>query len=146
MATITNAGTAGGWATIKAPIDLQIFEAGQLIATSSTPRFMLPAGRHDLEVANADLEFRAPLRVEIEPGKTATASVAIPNGSVSVNALPWAEIIIDGKPAGPTPIGNLSIPIGSHEIVWRHPQLGERKRVVSVAARTPVRVGMDFSK
>jgi hypothetical protein len=146
MATITNAGTAGGWATIKAPIDLQVFEAGQLIATSSTPRFMLPAGRHDLEVANADLEFRAPLRVEIEAGKTATASVAIPNGSVSINASPWAEIIIDGKPAGPTPIGNLSIPIGSHEIVWRHPQLGERKRVISVAARTPVRVGMDFSK
>jgi serine/threonine-protein kinase len=146
MATIANAGAAGGWATIKSPIELQVFEGGQLIATTSTPRFMLPAGRHDLEVTNPELEFRAPLRVEIEAGKTAAASVSIPNGSLSVNALPWAEVIIDGKAAGPTPIGNLSIPIGSHEIVWRHPQLGERKRVVSVAARTPVRVGMDFSK
>jgi hypothetical protein len=146
MATLTNPSAAGGWATIKSPIELQVFEAGQLIATSSTPRFMLPAGRHDLEVTNAELEFRMPLRVEIEPGKTATAAVTIPNGSLSVNALPWAEVIVDGKPAGPTPIGNLPIPIGSHEIVWRHPQLGERKRVVSVAARTPVRVGMDFSK
>jgi PEGA domain-containing protein len=146
MATIANAAAAGGWATIKSPIELQVFEGGQLIATTSTPRFMLPAGRHDLEVTNPELEFRAPLRVEIEAGKTAAASVSIPNGSLSVNALPWAEVIIDGKAAGPTPIGNLSIPIGSHEIVWRHPQLGERKRVVSVAARTPVRVGMDFSK
>jgi hypothetical protein len=146
MATIANTGAAGGWATIKSPVELQVFEGGQLIATTSTPRFMLPTGRHDLEVANPELEFRAPLRMEIEAGKTTTNSVSIPNGSLSVNALPWAEVIIDGKPAGPTPIGNLSIPIGSHEIVWRHPQLGERKRVVSVAARTPVRVGMDLNK
>jgi PEGA domain-containing protein len=147
MAAMTNAtGAAAGWAAIKSPIELQIFEAGKLITTSATPRFMLPAGHHDLEVANADVEFRVPLRVEIEPGKTFTASVAIPNGSLSINALPWAEVIIDGKPVGPTPIGNLSIPIGPHEIVWRHPQLGERKRVVAVAARTPVRVGLDFSK
>jgi hypothetical protein len=146
MASIANTGVAGGWAQIKAPIELQVFEGGQLIATTGAPRFMLPAGRHDLEVANTELEFRAPLKVEIEAGKTAAASVAIPNGSVSINALPWAEVTIDGKPAGPTPLGNLSVPIGTHEIVWRHPQLGERKRVVSVAARTPLRVGTDFSK
>jgi len=146
MASIASTGTAGGWAQIKAPIELQVFEGGQLITTTSAPRFMLPAGRHDLEVANAELEFRAPLKVEIEGGKTATASITIPNGSLSINALPWAEVLIDGKPAGPTPIGNLSVPIGTHEIVWRHPQLGERKRVVSITARTPVRVGMDFSK
>jgi hypothetical protein len=146
MATVTNATATAGWAAIKAPIELQIFEAGQLITTSTTARFMLAAGHHDLEVANAEVEFRAPLRVEIEPGKTFTASIAIPNGSLSINALPWADISIDGNPAGVTPIGNLSIPIGPHEIVWRHPALGERKRVVAVGARTPMRVGIDFSK
>ena len=45
---------------------------------------------------------------------------------------------------GVTPLGNIKVPIGSHEIVWRHPTLGERKRVVQVTAKTPVRVGMDF--
>jgi hypothetical protein len=146
MATIAPSGAAGGWAQIKTPVELQVYEGGQLIATTSAARFMLPAGRHDLEVANDQLEFRAPLRVDIEPGKTTAATVPMPNGSLSVNALPWAEILIDGRPAGPTPIGNLAVPIGTHEIVWRHPQLGERKRTVSITAQTPVRIGMDLSK
>src|SRR5438477_361822 len=57
MATIAAAGGAAGWAQIKAPVEMQIFEGGQLIATTSASRFMLPAGRHELEVANTDLEF-----------------------------------------------------------------------------------------
>ena len=146
MATMTAAGSAGGWVQIKTPIELQVFEGGQLLGTTSASRLMLPAGRHDLEIVNTAAEFRAPLRVDIEPGKTSAPAVSIPNGVLSVNALPWAEVVIDGKPAGTTPLGNISLPIGSHEIVFRHPQLGERTRTVSVTARTPVRVGMDFSK
>jgi serine/threonine-protein kinase len=63
-----------------------------------------------------------------------------------VNALPWAEVSLDGRPLGITPLGNISVPIGSHEVVWRHPQLGERRRTVAVTASSAVRVGMDFSK
>jgi serine/threonine-protein kinase len=84
--------------------------------------------------------------MEIQAGRTTTVNVPVPNGSLSINALPWAEILIDGKPVGTTPLGNLSVPIGTHEIVWRHPQLGERTRTVTVPARTPVRLGMDLSR
>jgi serine/threonine-protein kinase len=72
--------------------------------------------------------------------------VTIPNGSLSISALPWAEVLVDRRPVGTTPLGNLSVPVGTHEIVWRHPQLGERTRTVTVPARTPVRVGVDFSR
>jgi serine/threonine-protein kinase len=146
MATVAPSGAAGGWAEIAAPIELQVFEAGQLLGTTRASRLMLPAGRHDLEVANTAFEFRAPLHLDIAPGKTQSATIAIPNGTVSVNALPWAEVSIDGRSIGTTPLANIAVPIGTHEIVWRHPQLGERRSTVSVTARTPVRVGVDFSK
>jgi PEGA domain len=70
--------------------------------------------------------------------------VAAPNGSLSVNALPWAEVFIDGRSVGTTPLANLPVVIGSHEIVWRHPQLGERRRTIIVTAQEPVRVGQNF--
>jgi hypothetical protein len=54
--------------------------------------------------------------------------------------------MLDGKPIGTTPLGNISVPIGTHEIVWRHPQLGERTRTITVPARTPVRLGMDLNR
>ena len=57
----------------------------------------------------------------------------------------FAEVI-DGRPVGTTPLANLSLPIGSHEIVWKHPQLGERRQTVTVTASMPARIGVDFSR
>jgi hypothetical protein len=146
FASVTAAGTAAGWVAIKAPIDLEIYQAGRLAGTTAFDRLMLPAGRHELELVNADLQFRRTVTVQVVPGNTATTVVEMPNGSLWINALPWADVWIDGRPHGTTPLGNLSVPIGSHEIVWRHPQLGERRRTIAVTATTPVRVGMDFNQ
>ncbi len=72
--------------------------------------------------------------------------VPVPNGTVSLNALPWANVWVDGREIGTTPIANIDLPIGSHDILWRHPQLGERRQTVTVTAKTPLRLVMDFKK
>jgi hypothetical protein len=141
---VSGGANAAGWMTVNVPVEVQIFEGGQLIGTSQVSRLMLPAGRHDLEVASTSLEFRKSLSVRILPGKTTTTTVALPSGSVSINVLPWADVWIDGRPVGSTPIANLVVPIGPHEIVWRHPQLGERHRTIAVTAQTPTRLGLNF--
>jgi len=60
--------------------------------------------------------------------------------------LPWADVWIDGERVGETPIGNLSLPIGPHEIVFRHPDLGEQKYAATVSLKGPVRVSVDLRK
>jgi len=77
---------------------------------------------------------------------TVQVSVTPPNGDVSVNALPCAEVLVDGRAAGTTPFANLSLSVGRHEIVFRHPQFGERRQSINVTARTPVRVGVDLTR
>jgi serine/threonine-protein kinase len=146
MASLGPVGVSAGWVAIQAPIELQVMENGRLIGVTGADRLMLPGGRHDLELVSTTFEFRTPLSVQIQTGKTAAATVAIPNGSLSINALPWAEVSIDGRAVGTTPLANLSIPIGHHEVVWRHPQLGERRQTVAVTRVTPVRVGVDLNR
>ena len=51
---------------------------------------------------------------------------------MAVNALPWAEVSIDGERVGETPIGSVQVPIGTHEVVFRHPDLGERRTTATV--------------
>lgn len=138
--------SAAGWVAFKTTVALQIFEGKRLVGTTAAERLMLPAGRHELELVNTELEFRRSLTVQVGAGTTVNAGVELPNGSLSINALPWAEVTIDGRSIGTTPLGNLAFPIGSHEIVWRHPQLGERRRNVTVPVTTPVRVGVDLNK
>jgi hypothetical protein len=146
MATISEPGSAAGYLQIKSPIELQVFEGGLLIGSTRATRLMLPAGRHDLEVANTALEFRTTVHLAIDAGKTAAPIIDVPSGSLSINALPWATVTLDGRALGTTPLGNVSVPIGTHEVVWRHPQLGERRQTVTVTAHSPVRIGMDLTK
>jgi hypothetical protein len=53
-------------------------------------------------------------------------------------------VFIDGQRVGETPIGNLSVPIGPHEVVFRHPQFGEKRHAISVTLSGPVRLSVDM--
>lgn len=137
---------ASGWLAISSGVPLQIFEKGALIGTTDTPRILLPAGAHELELVNADLGYRLARSVQITAGQTASVGLKPPMGTLSVNALPWAEVWIDGQRAGETPIGNFSIAIGRHELLFRHPELGEQRKTVTVGVTSPQRVSADMRK
>jgi len=137
---------SAGWVTVSSPVALDLREAGKLIGTSEASRLLLPAGDHDIEFENKLLGFTARRSIRVGPGKTTPISIDLPNGVVSINALPWAEVWIDGERVGETPIGNLSRQIGTHEVLFRHPQLGERRETVIIGAGKPARIGVDLRK
>jgi hypothetical protein len=139
-------GPVGGWLSISAPFDVEIVEHEDVLGTSGTNRIMLAAGHHDIVLTNRSLGFEESRKIEVTAGKTIAVRVEPPKVSVSVNARPWAEIVIDGNSAGQTPIANLLVTVGPHEMVFRHPQLGERKQTVMVTARGPNRVAADLTK
>jgi hypothetical protein len=136
--------TAAGWVRIDVPADVQIFENGRVIGNSDFERIMLPVGRHDLEFVNEPLGYRERRAVQIAPGLTSTIRLELPRGSMAINAIPWAEVLVDGARVGETPIGNITVPIGPHEVLFRHPELGERRLSVTVTTREPLKVGVDL--
>jgi hypothetical protein len=142
----TPAAAAGGWISVAAPFELKIREGGKLLGSSDADRLMLPAGDHGLEFSNEALGFQTKRSVKIDAGKTASLKIEAPNGVMSINAQPWAEVWVDGQRVGDTPIGKIPTPIGQHEVVLRHPELGERRQVVTVTLRQPARLGVDMRK
>jgi hypothetical protein len=137
-------GPVSGWLSLKAPVTVDVHENGKLLGTSDSDRIMLAAGRHDLELSNDTLGFHATRAVVVTAGKVAPVSIDMPQGVINVNASPWAEVFIDGRKVGETPIGNLAVSIGPHELVFKHPQLGEKRQAVSVTLNAPVRVSVDM--
>jgi hypothetical protein len=67
-----------------------------------------------------------------------------PQGSIALNAVPWAEVWIDGEAVGETPIGGLTLPIGVHEVLFRHPELGDRRASVTVTMGKTTTLGVDM--
>jgi serine/threonine protein kinase len=137
-------GPVSGWISVKAPFLIEIREGGQLIGTTETERLMVASGRHTLEFVSQSLGYRDTKTVQVVPGKVVPLTIDLPQGSVNLNASPWAEVWIDGRRVGDTPIGNLAVPIGPHEIIFRHPELGEKKQAVSVTAGTPLRLSVSM--
>jgi hypothetical protein len=137
-------GPVSGWVAVKAPFTVEIREQGRLLGTTDTDRIMIAAGRHELELSSDTLGYKVTRVVQVPPGKVAGLTLDLPQGVVSLNASPWAEVWIDGQRMGETPIGNLGVAIGPHEIVFKHPQLGEKRQAVSVTAGTPVRLSVDM--
>jgi hypothetical protein len=135
-----------GWITVNAPVDVQLYENQRLLGSSQTDRIMVPVGRHDLEVVNEALGFKTTRTVNVAPGQVASIKVDMPKAPVALNALPWAEAWVDGERIGETPIGSVSLTIGPHEVVFRHPELGERRVVTTVTLGTPAKVTIDMRK
>ncbi|HXE79835.1 MAG TPA: PEGA domain-containing protein [Vicinamibacterales bacterium] len=133
-----------GWITVNAPYEMQIFESGKLIGRSSDGRIALPPGPHTLEIVNETLAFRTTRRVDVPANGVRRIPVQLPLGSISVNAIPWAEVWIDGERVGETPIGNLPIRIGPHEVVFKHPEFGEQRHAVSVTLAGPARLSVNM--
>lgn len=142
-ATPTGAPLAG-WISAKLPFTVEIREKDNLLGTTDADRLMLASGPHQLEFVNESLGYAETRTVQVVAGRVTPIPLAIPKGTVNLNASPWAEVWLDGVRVGETPIGNLSVPIGSHEIVFRHPQFGEKRHAVSVTAGVPVRISVEM--
>jgi hypothetical protein len=135
-----------GWISVSAPIDVQLYENQRLLGSSQTDRIMVPIGRHDLEVVNEALGYRATRTVTVAPGQTASLKLDLPTAPMALNAVPWAEVWVDGNRVGETPIGAVQISIGPHEVVFRHPELGERRVMTTVTLAGPAKVSVDMRK
>jgi hypothetical protein len=142
----TPGATLSGWVSVNSPVVLELYEQGRLLGTSGIDRIMLPAGRHEIELTNAVLGFRDTRTVQVSGGRVSAINVVLPKGLMSLNAVPWATVSVDGENVGDTPIGNLPITIGPHEVVFRNPQLGEQRRVITVTLQSPVRFSVDMAK
>ena len=140
------ASPAAGWLTVNAPFDVRVMERDAVIGDSRVARIMMPAGNHQIALINETLQFEETRSVELAVGKTLTIRVEPPKAAVSANARPWADVLVDGVGVGQTPISNLPLAIGQHDIVFINPDFGERRQRIVVTARGPNRAAADLTK
>jgi hypothetical protein len=135
-----------GWIALAAPVDVQVYDNGRLLGTGRASRFAAAPGRHELHIVNDTLGYKATRVLTVVAGKVSPLKLEWPKGSLSLNALPWADVSIDGERVGETPLGNVTLPIGPHEVVFRHPELGEERHQVIVTASAAARLSVDLRK
>jgi PEGA domain-containing protein len=146
LAAIAEAGTRqrSGGVRVSSPIELKVLEGEQVLGSTADGPIVTTAGTHQLDLLNTALGYRVRQTVTIRAGVLTPLTITPPTGRLSINADPWAQVLIDDKPIGDTPVANVSVSLGEHQVTFRHPQLGERRETVTVRADVPTRVSTSF--
>jgi len=133
-----------GGVRISSPIELKVLEGDRVLGSTADGPIVATAGTHQFDLLNTALGYRVHQTVTIRAGALTPLTITPPMGRISINADPWAQVLIDDKPIGDTPVANVSVSLGEHQVIFRHPQLGERRETVTVRADVPTRVSTSF--
>jgi len=134
------------WIKVAAPYELQVFEAGRMFGTTGSAPVMVPPGRHHFEFVNQALGLKLRQYVDAAPGQLAMVPLELPIGMMNLYSDQTAEVYVDGQKVGETPLPSLPVPLGSHEVVFRHPKYGDVRYTVSVTLVAPVQLKITFRK
>jgi hypothetical protein len=114
-----------GALAVSAAVPVEIYRGEEnLGSTPATLQFA--EGPQTLEYRYQGL--RQTLTHLITPGQTTTATVSFLT-KVQINAQPWAQVFMDGinlTPLGQTPLGDVSVPIGS-VLVFQNPGFPDKR-------------------
>ena len=75
---------------------------------------------------------------------TPKPAAASGNGTINMNAIPVSNVLLDGKPMGQTPRMGVSVPPGSHTVVFVNAEHGRKAKTVTVDAGKSATVVVRF--
>jgi len=148
LATLQDAAAhqRSGGVRFSSPIELKVLEGDRVLGSTADGPIVTTAGIHQLDLMNTALGYRIHQTVTIRAGALTPLTITPPMGRISINAEPWAQVTIDDRAVGDTPLANISVSLGEHQVIFRHPQLGERRETVIVRADTPARISTSFQR
>jgi hypothetical protein len=131
---------------LSSTVQVHVLDGDRVLGSSGDGPIVAAAGRREFEFVNATIGYRERRVVDVKAGQITSMSLAVKDGTLNINAVPWAAVWIDGNSIGETPIGNFSVAPGEHEILFRHPQLGERREKTIVRVDGPTRVSVNLQQ
>lgn len=129
----TTAPNGVGYLTIVAEPWARVFVDGEPRGETPLAQLSLPAGEHTVTLVNDHVVGVIRGRVSVVAEEATLARYSFNDvGYVRLVATPWADVSIDGRPVGQTPMARIEVPAGEHVVRFAHPQLGTTERVASV--------------
>jgi hypothetical protein len=88
---------------------------------------------------------------EVQPSAPASAAVTAPPpvpqaAWLRLAVKPWADVTVDGRPLGQTPLGRVELVPGRHEIVLTHPNYRPYRRWITLAAGETKALQVDLTQ
>jgi serine/threonine-protein kinase len=83
-------------------------------------------------------------RVAAAPSPAPAAPKPAAGGTLNLSSTPVSNVILDGRPLGPTPKMGVSVTPGTHTVIFVHAEHGRKAKSVTVGAGKTVPVSVKF--
>ena len=102
-----------------------IFLGKKKLGNGSVKNSRLRAGRYTLKVVASTGAVKT-IPIRIFPGKNVSKRVVFGRGKLRIVVMPWANVTVNSRKVGQTPIPPLDLLEGTHRVVLENPQLGKK--------------------
>jgi hypothetical protein len=134
-----------GWLHVTAPFEVQLSEGANSIRLDDSNQVLLAPGPHDVRFENRTLGLREVRHIDIRPGETTAVSLEKPMSHITVTASEPATVLIDGQPAGETPLTDFAVAVGSRDVTVTSASGVVRHQTITVKVQSST-IDVDFSK
>jgi hypothetical protein len=143
--TVARYEITAGFLSVFSRIPLEIFDGNRKLGSSDEGHVLLAPGQYKVRLVNTHYGYQEDAEFTIRAGEISTHTVSLPEGSLLVSTQAGAEIYIEGELKGTSPLGPIPVPLGSREVLIRHPELGERRQSVEIIAGKTVELSAVLS-
>ncbi|WP_437642152.1 PEGA domain-containing protein [Sorangium sp. So ce854] len=130
--------TKRGYEDFSQPISFDDGQAEKAIrialAEASKPEPAAAAAPAPAREPPAAPRAEAPAAAPRAEAPAAAPAAADGSGTLNINSIPVSKVVLDGRPLGSTPKVGVSVPAGSHTVMFVHPELGKKSVTVTVKA------------
>src|SRR4030042_2785961 len=133
--------------SINTNVPVKVTIDGKSYGSAPIQGIFLFSGFHDLRMVNEEYLIDETQQIFIDPGIPFERDFTLGHfGTINLNAMPWADVYVDEKFVGQTPIANLRLTVGNHEIKFLNPKFPIKRRNVTIleGANSNISVNMSF--
>ena len=133
---------SSGLLTVYSRVPLDLVIDGVRVGSTEDGQIVVPAGRRRVELVNKRLNYRGEVTLDVASGQVTTHTATLPPGQLRIAGAPGGEVWVEGEHVGTLPLGDISVPLGTREVLVRHPLFGERRQTVEVTYGSPTQVSL----
>jgi len=118
--------------TLRSEPPTKIYIDNRLLGDSPAST-RVPPGTHSVRCVSSAQEINFSTSVRVPDGAAFASTITIPRGTLRINVLPWANVTVNGRSLGQTPIAPRQVFAGRYNVRIENPQLGKSEsRAVNV--------------